>query len=487
MFTLDRATLALPGMPENASWPRLMTGQHPRAVGTYGPEIAQWALDRPRMHLRPLKALRWWQRLGLGRAFEHDADGRLVWRTVIVSAPRQVGKSYLERIACGWRLHQAERFDGPQDVLHVAHKLVGAQEVWRPAARWAMTTYGRESVRLANGEQRLEIPDGSRWMIQAANEGAGVAFSLSMVLVDEAWSVSRTVVDAALAPTMAEAEQPQIWLVSTAGDARSDLMAGYRALALGLEQPSEGDDILLIEWSAPPDPDIDIDDPAVWRAASPHWDERRRTAVAEARRNIGELEFRQQWLNQWVPQLSAPLFAPDVWPACRWPDLLPGGPVTFGVDVAADRSAAWIVALSQGVAEIVDARPAVSWVPERLLELCERWQPGAIGVDGTGPAATVADQLIGTEAAARLVVLTGRQMTTAAGQVYDAICEGRLRARVHADLDRAVGASQRRSVGQAWTFARQVGDVSCSPLIALQTALWASEHAPEPVEASAIW
>jgi hypothetical protein len=487
MLDLLRAAPDLPGMPDSASWPRLMTGRHPRAVGTYGPEIAAWALERPRMHVRPLKALRWWQNLGLGRAFEHDADGRLVWRTVIISGPRQVGKSYLERIACGWRLHQAERFGGPQDVLHVAHKLVGAQEVWRPAARWATATYGREAVRWANGEQKIEIPDGGRWMIQAANEGAGVAFSLSMILVDEAWSVSRTVVDAALSPTLAEAEQPQIWLVSTAGDARSDLMAGYRALALGLEEPGDGDDILLIEWSAPPDPDLDIDDPEVWRAASPHWDERRRAAVAEARRNVGELEFRHQWLNQWVTQLSPPLFDPAVWPAARWDDLLPTGRPTFGVDVAADRSAAWILATVAGVVEVVDTRAGVSWVPDRLTELAEAWDPPAIGIDGTGPGATIADQMAGTEAAARLVVLTGRQMTTAAGEAYDAICDGRVRARAHEDLDRAVMAARRRSVGQSWTFARQVGDVSCSPLLAAVAGLWAADHAPEAVEVSQIW
>ena len=465
-----------------------MTGRHPRATGTYGPEVAAWALDRPRMHLRPLKAFRWWQELALSRAFEHDAAGRLVWRTVMVSAPRQVGKSYLERVACGWRLHQGERFGGPQDVLHVAHKLVGAQEVWRPAARWSVATYGRDAVRLANGEQRIEIPDGSRWMIQAANEGAGVAFSLSMVLVDEAWCVSRTVVDAALAPTMAEAEQPQIWLVSTAGEsARSELMAGYRALALGLEDPGPEDDILLLEWSAPPDPDLDIDDPEVWRSASPHWDDRRLLAVREARRNIGELEFRQQWLNQWVPQLSPPLFDANAWPAARWEDLLPAGRPSFGVDVAADRSAAWIVAAVHGVVEVVDTRPGVSWVPGRLLELLAAWDPLAIGLDGTGPAATIADQLVPTDAAGRLVVLTGRQMTTAAQEAYDGITDGRVRARGHPDLDHAVGAAQRRTVGQAWTFVRQVGDVSCSPLLAAVGALWAAEHAPEAVEVSQIW
>ena len=487
MVDLLRSAPALPGMPDSASWPRLMTGRHPRAVGTYGPVIVEWALERPRMHLRPMTAARWWQELGLYRAFEHDAEGRLVWRTVMISAPRQVGKSFLERIACGWRIHAGEQFGGPQDVLHVAHKLVGAQEVWRPAARWATGVYGREAVRWANGEQRIELPDGSRWMIQAANEGAGVAFSLSMILVDEAWSVSRTVVDAALAPTMAESEQPQIWLVSTAGDARSDLMSGYRALALGLEEPGDSDDILLIEWSAPPDPELDIDDAEVWRAASPHWDDRRHAAVAEARRNVGELEFRQQWLNQWVPRLSPPLFDSEVWPAARWDDLLPTGRPAFGVDVAADRSSAWIVALCQGVAEVVDARPGVSWVPGRLLELSEAWEPIAIGLDGTGPAATIADQLVGTEAAARLVVITGRQMTTAAQEAYDGILEARVRARPHPDLDAAVGAAQRRSVGQSWTFARQVGDVSISPLLATVAGLWATNHAPEAVELSQIW
>ena len=181
------------------------------------------------------------------------------------------------------------------------------------------------------------------------------------------------------------------------------------------------------------------------------------------------------------------MFDPSVWPKARWNDYLPGGPVTFGVDVAVDRSAAWIVAMAGGVAEVVEARPAVSWVPSRLVELSEKWQPFAVGIDGTGPAATIADQLIGTDVAARLVVLSGRQMTMASGEAYDSIVEGRLRARLHEDLDRAVLAVQRRSVGQAWTFARQVGDVSCSPLIAMTAALWATEHAPEPVEVSQIW
>lgn len=474
-------------VPADATWPRLMTGAHPRAAGSWGSEVSDYALANAGMHLRPLKTLRWWQRLVLDRALEHDEAGQLIWQTVLVSAPRQVGKSYLERIVCGWRLHQGDWFGGPQDVLHVAHKLVAAQEVWRPAARWALREYGRGSVRWANGEQQIELPDGSRWMIQAATDGAGVSFSLSLVLVDEAWRVGRQVVDAALVPTMADAEQPQLWLVSTAGTSASDLMMAYRSLALALDQPAADDSLLLLEWSAPPDPDLDIDDPATWRAASPYWDTRRETRVAKARREAPETTFRQQWLNQWVPTVTAPLFDPSVWPSMEWLGPMPAGPLTFGVDVAADRSHACIVALAGGVAEVVDHRTGASWVPARLVELTSRWQPAAIGVDGTGPAATVADQLRDSDAAPLLVVLTGRQLASACGQVFDAVAGQKLMARPNEHLERAIGHAQRRPYGQSWVFARSNGDVSCVPLLALTVADWASEHAAQLVEGSRIW
>lgn len=253
MVTRAVPALEWPGagaMPASARWPRLMTAAHPAAVGTYGPDAVAWGEAR-RLHPRPSPGTRWWQRLALSRALEHDNRGSLVWPVVIVSAPRQAGKSWLERIACGWRMSQAERFGGQeQAVLHVAHMLRAAQEVWRPAARWAQQT--GMHVRWANGEQQIETEDGSRWLLQAANDGAGVAFSLAMALIDEGWRVPRSVYEEAIEPAMAEADSPQTWLVSTAGTAESDLMMAYRTQAVAsLEDPAG---VLLIEWSAPPDP-----------------------------------------------------------------------------------------------------------------------------------------------------------------------------------------------------------------------------------------
>ena len=78
-------------MPKDATWPRLMTVPHPRAVGSLGAEFVRWA------ERRTGRPLRWWQRLVAVRLLEVDKDGRLVWETAVLSMARQLGKSWLLR------------------------------------------------------------------------------------------------------------------------------------------------------------------------------------------------------------------------------------------------------------------------------------------------------------------------------------------------------------------------------------------------------
>jgi len=464
-------------MPASARWPRLMTGPHPAAVGTYGPDAVAWGEAR-RLHPRPSAGTRWWQRLALSRALEHDAAGSLVWPLVIVSAPRQAGKSWLERIVCGWRIDQGARFGGQeQAVLHVAHKLIAAQEVWRPAARWAQRS--GLGVRWANGEQQIETGDGSRWLLQAANDGAGVAFSLSMSLIDEGWRVARSVFEEAIEPAMAEADSPQTWLVSTAGTADSDLMHTYRAAAIAtLEDPSG---VLLIEWSAPPDPDLDIDDPAVWQAAQAHWDERRAAWVARKRAFADERAFRQQALNQWVPSLTPPVLEEGTWGRVGT-RRGPAGELALGADVAEDHSRAVIVAYGAGVAEVIEDRPQAGWVAGRLGELAARHGAAAVGIDGSGPARGLADELKSrAELAGRLVILSAADMAAASGQLLDALTAvpPRVGLRDHPLMAAAVTSARKRRCGGAWAWERSDAGLA---LIAVTVAAWAGAHAPEPAD-----
>jgi len=312
--------------PADAVWPRLMTVPHPLAAGSLGAEFCEWAATREG---RPL---RWWQQLVATRLLEVDRAGRLVWETVAMSTARQVGKSWLLRELCLWRMHQRERFGEPQDVLHTGKDMAVCLEVQRPARVWAKGRKDDYRVREANGQVEIELlEDGSRWLLRAKEAVYG--YSVALAVVDEAWKVRAGSVDEGLTPTMAEREQPQLVLVSTAHRKATRLMLEARQVALNALEAPDSD--LLIEWSAPEG--AEMDDAAAWQQASPHWTTRRRRLVGKAleRARAGEIEdpdepdpeqsFRAQWLNQWPRKLAEPsgatepLFADGVWAELAMP------------------------------------------------------------------------------------------------------------------------------------------------------------------------
>lgn len=278
--------------PDGFVLPRLETATPGTLGGSYGDAAEKWLNDVYGMKLRA------WQRYALHRALEHDQNGQLIWPTVLVTVGRQSGKSYLSRAVCMWRLHHAELFGETQTILHVANRRSTAMEVMRPAGLWASEKYGKRAVKWGNMEAGIEIPSGDRWLVHAANESAGVGYSCSFVFVDEAWKVKREVVDDALAPTMAERNQPQLWLVSTAGDSTSDLMTAYRQRALDRLNDSDPGSVLLLEWSAPQEADPDHVD--TWRYASPEWSDRREAFLRQQWANVEESAWRREYLNQWV-------------------------------------------------------------------------------------------------------------------------------------------------------------------------------------------
>jgi hypothetical protein len=294
-------------VPGDATWPRLMTPPHPGAVGSLGEEFAAVA------EYRSGKPLLWWQRLLATRMLEVDGEGRLVWPTILLTVARQCGKSWILRELLWWRLHEGARFGEPQEVLHTGKDIAVCKDIQRPARAYARMPEWRDNykVREQNGEIGIErLADGSRWSVRSRYAVYG--YSVSVAAVDEAWKVASEVVDDGVTPTMVEREQPQLLLVSTAHRAATSLMLNRRRVALGaLEDPAAGD--LLVEWSVPRE--SPIDEPEVWRLASPHWTAQRERTVSDAleRALVGEIDdvdepdpieaFRSQWLNQWPTQL----------------------------------------------------------------------------------------------------------------------------------------------------------------------------------------
>ena len=334
-----------------------MTVPHSRAAGSLGPEFIGWAEDRS-------GPLRWWQKLAATRILEVDDRGELVWETVVLSMPRQLGKSWLLRELCFWRVHQKERFGEPQDVLHTGNNLRICVEVQRPARLWAKYRPDEYRVREANGEVQIElVANGSRWMI-LSNDGV-YGYGAAMGVVDEAWKVKQEYVDEGLEPTMAERVQPQLLLVSTAHRLATPLMLGRRKLAL--DSLEEGEEELLIEWSAPPD--ADVEDQAGWRQASSHWSPRRertlRKRLQAAREGAIEdpeepdplASFRSQWLNQWpqrIPDLAGGV--EELLPSGLWADVAVAGLASTGAIWVAMEDAGGYKASVAAVGKLDDGR-----------------------------------------------------------------------------------------------------------------------------------
>ena len=160
------------------------------------------------------------------------------------------------------------------------------------------------------------------------------------------------------------------------------------------------------------------------------------------------------------------------------------GNVAIAFDVALDRSDAAIAAAwrdSEGVAhvEIADVRPGVGWVPGRMGEVLQRWTPRAVAYDAAGPALDVADVM--ARGGVTLDGLKAREYAGACVAFLEAVTAGGVRVRPNTGLDAAVAAAARRPVGDAWAWGRRQSATSIAPLTAATVALWAYDHAAEPV------
>jgi hypothetical protein len=341
-------------LPDTASWPRLLTPPHPLAVGSYGRDVE--AYTRRRLGV----TMRWWQRLATRMQYQHDAEGRLLVREVLESTPRRAGKSVRLRATAMHRVEWAAHLGEEQLALHTGKDLPICKEIHRRMWPWALRPEQKEagwSVRRTNGQEELQAPDGSRWMVRGRDSVYGYDVCLGMV--DEAWGVEPGVVDDGLEPATLERIQPQLLLTSTAHRRTTSLMPVRMAAARLGDGADTGGGSLLMLWGAPPD--ADLRDRRMWRAASPHWTpERERMIEDKLRRAVaGEqidpdepdplAAFRAQYLNVWPePDEQSGESAVDVntWlRAVRPGGVIPAGAAMFGgVDVAPDGRDVFLIA-----------------------------------------------------------------------------------------------------------------------------------------------
>jgi hypothetical protein len=428
-----------------------------------------------------------WQAYVADVALEVDEQGRFAYQLVVVTVPRQSGKTTLFGAVMDHRALVTPRgrvWFTQQSGKHAVDWLIN--EHWPLLAPFVP----KVQLRRAAGSEHIKwVPSGGLIRpFPPTPDGLHSKVS-DLVVVDEPWAfdlVRGQQLDTAIVPTMATRPNAQTWKVSTAGDASSTWWLGTVEAGRAAVNAGRTSGIAYFDWSCPNE--LDPTDPVSWPLYHPAFG---RTigpeAMTAALDQFGPDEFARSFGNRWVSTLERviPLAA---WRAALEADPVlpePGG-VALGFDVAGDRSDAAIVAAWRdptGVAhiEVADQRPGVGWLVGRLGELVERWRPRAVVYDTNGPAIDVADAA--TRARLELEGLKTKEYVAACLGFLEALVADppTLRYRQHPALDSAANDAVRRAVGEAWGWGRRQSAGSLAALTAATVAVWGFDHAPGPV------
>jgi hypothetical protein len=448
--------------------PRFATPRTPDRP-TFGGRIAKCAevLGQPLMP---------WQHMVADVGGEVLEDGLPAYREVWVTVPRQNGKTTLVLAweldrSLTWRLVPQRILYSAQNGAEAAKKLVNEQG---PLVRRSPFKAALENVYRANGNEAIAWRNGSRIDILRDSESAGHGKTIDLAVIDEAFADVDDRREQALIPAMATRRDAQILGVSTAGTEASVYLrrkfdAGRAAVMSGATSG-----IAYFEWSA--DPDADPDDPETWRSCMPALGHTIDLGVVRhARATMTDGEFRRAFLNQWTSTEERVIPAALWAKVCPSPDIQPAGAIAFGLDVNEERSAASIVAADRdGNARLIDHRPGVGWVVDRVVELTEKHR-GTVAVDGYGPAGALVADL--EHRSVKVRSFTTSEFAKSCGSFYDDVVENRLRVASNALLDDAVAGANRKQVGDAWRWTRR-GSSEVTPLVALTLAVRAARDTP---------
>jgi len=424
-----------------------------------------------------------WQRQVLDTALEVDTSGKLIYRDVTLTVPRQSGKSTLLLIL--WVTRCLLQPD--QRAVYTAQSGLEARRKW--SGDWLPTLEASPfaallTVSRASGHERVVWANGSRQSLVATTTRAGHGDSLDLAILDEAFAHVDGRMEQALRPAMMTRPQPQFWVVSTAGtpDGSPYLLEKVeRGRETAAAEVTE--DVAYFEWSGADD--ADPADPATWRSCMPALG---RTVTEESVKAdfsaMERHEFERAYLNRWTRSKADPVIPIDTWTALEDADSKPTGRIALGVDISVDRSRACIAAAgkrSDGLwhVGILEYHRGTDWLEDALVRLARERRPHRVVIDAYAPADGLKRDLPSV-AARRLYRTSAGEMAEAAGAFYDGVMQGEVRHRNPPELVIAIDGAARRTLGDRWAWARRSSGSDICPLVAATLALFGARALKPP-------
>jgi phage terminase large subunit-like protein len=414
------------------------------------------------------------------------ADGDYAADTVVMSVPRQVGKTYL----IGSIVFADCIVNPGTTVIWTAHRFGVARETFDSLAAIAKTSgllphIDPADIHSAAGNEVIGFRNGSRIKFAARERGTirGVA-KVRRLILDEAQILSESALSD-LAPTMNQAENPQIIMMGTPPRPQdnSAIFSGLREEALDGE--SEG--VVYIEFSA--DADADLDDRAQWHKANPSLGTRTPYKAIKRLRRLfdNEEDFAREALGIWTNDGSPAVIDLKTWRGLVDEVDETAGLIAYGIDVNPQRDRASIGMAGwrpdgRHLLDWVETRNSVDWVVDAARKITEKQRPIGFVVDAGSPAGSLIPALL--NAKVPVIKIGSRDYGNACGMFYDE-CMGsidedgvyvppRLTHLDQPPLNVALASARRRKLGQegAWAWARVNTQADITPLVACTLALF---------------
>lgn len=476
-------------MLQTSAVPRWATKRTPSrpSFGKQAAELTSYYLGRDFMP---------WQRQVVDVALEIDPETNLpAYRTVVLTVPRQSGKStlllsvFLQRcMSAFWSsTGRPGGTPGRQRCIYTAQTQKDARSKWEEDYVADLEASDRLrkrfSVYRGSGREAIKWPNGSQIGISASTEKAAHGKVLDLPVVDEAFAQVDDRLDQAFVPAMSTRKQAQLWIVSTAGTPESLYLKAKVEAGRQLVEKGTASGLAYFEWSAPDD--VDPDDEDAWQLCMPALGHTIDLSVVRAaRQSLSTSEFRRAYLNQWVDRHAGDrVIDVDTWNRLHDPESTAGKRLVLALDVALDRSMSAVCAAGRRAdglthVQVVRHDRGTDWVVPYAAQLAE--QAGAIAVvlDPSGPAGSLIPELL--ERGIEPRVTGARDMAQACGAFYDDAIHGRLRHRRQPPLEQALGAARKRELGDAWAWGRKQSASDITPLVGVTLAHWGVATAPEP-------
>lgn len=463
--------------------PRYATERDP-AFATFGPKVAKLAAAM-QLPLMP------WQQQVADTALEVDTNGVYRYGLIVLTVPRQSGKTSLLRPVIAHRSLTVPR----GEVWLTAQLRQDARDTWGDTCDLIQDSPLGAMVkrRNTNGGECLTWPNRSRFrLFNAGSDRALHGKQSDLVFIDEAFAFTEEegdVIMQAVVPTQATRTGAQTWIVSTAGTAKSKWLRDF--VTRGREGSARR--MAYFEWSIPEDTE-DLTDLDVYVRHHPAIGHTiRRDVLENAAAQMKPSEFARAFGNFWT-STDEWVIPPALWARAASDDSIDRSkPVSFAVEVNADRSGGCILACGPGrhdgtpVIEMVDARGGIGWIADRLLEVARAVRYPTIVIDPVSPAGTVHRELEERKKRRERVPLapfTAAELVDAHTELLDDLTAGRLHQPGDKRLDAALAATVARTLRETTVFSRIIAPDGTSPAPAVAMVL-AHHGYRHPVEADA--